>query len=402
LNAEPSFVPLAQGRVFAVDFGDTGATIVLGDAFAATAYEAPRDVAATLSPGDLVIVQISAGTPPRIVACTERQRPMRTDGDPDWVRFSLGGIGPGLRRRALAARTVRTVFAGLDFLEVETPAVVPSPGLDPHLAAVEADGAFLITSPEYQMKRLVSGGIFRCFQLARCHRRDESGALHNPEFTMVEWYRAFADVDAVMDDTEQLVVAVAAALGNASRFDLPAETGVGRRLVDLARPFPRLTVREAFERFAETDETTMLELATHDEERFFELLVTLVEPALAKLPTPIFLCEFPASQASLARRKPSDARYAERFELYAAGVELCNGFGELVDAVEQRARLLADQHTRAERGLPIYPIDERFLASLEHGLPRCAGNALGFDRLVALASGHPDIRRIQAFPRERL
>jgi elongation factor P--(R)-beta-lysine ligase len=392
----------AQGRVFAVDFANDAATIVLGDAFSATTYDASAELGHSLAAGDLVIVQIEPGPPPRLVACLERQRPQRTDGDPDWVRFSLGGIGPGLRRRALAARTVREVFASLDFLEVDTPSVVPSPGLDPHLAAVAADDAFLITSPEYQMKRLVSGGVFRCFQLARCHRRDESGALHNPEFTMVEWYRAFADVAAVMADTEQLVVAVAGALGDAVALDLPAAVPGARRALSLARPFPRLTVREAFARFADTDEDTMLHLATHDEDGFFERLVTRVEPALAALPTPVFLCEFPAPQASLARRKPGDPRYAERFELYAAGVELCNGFGELVDPVEQRARLVADQHLRAERGLPMYPIDERFLAALEHGLPRCAGNALGFDRLVALASGDPDIRRIQAFPAERL
>lgn len=377
---------------------------MIGDAFSAATFEAPHAIARELSPGDLVIVQIAEGPPPRILACEERQRPARADGDPDWVRFSLGGVGAGLRRRAQAARAVRDFFEARDFLEVETPSVVPSPGLDPHLSAVEADGGFLITSPEYQMKRLVSGGVFRCFQLARCHRRDESGALHNPEFTMVEWYRAFADVDAVMADTEGLVVAVAGALGDATRLRLTSgERGAKAwRDIVLQPPFPRLTVREAFTRFADTDETTMLALATDDEDRFFELLVTQVEPALAALSTPVFLCEFPAPQASLARRKPGDPRYAERFELYAAGVELCNGFGELVDPVEQRSRLFADQDIRRARGLPVYPVDERFLAALEHGLPRCAGNALGFDRLVALASGQADIRTIQAFPRERL
>ena len=142
----------------------------------------------------------------------------------------------------------------------------------------------------------------------------------------------------------------------------------------------------------------MLRLAAHDEDAFFHLLVTRVEPALAAFDTPVFLCEYPVHQASLARRLPSDDRYAERFELYAAGVELCNGFGELTDAREQRSRLLADQAVRQERGLPVYPIDERFVGALEHGLPPSAGNALGFDRLVALSSGRLDIRDVQAFP----
>jgi lysyl-tRNA synthetase class 2 len=301
-----------------------------------------------------------------------------------------------LQRRALALGAVRHWFAEQGFLEVETPVAVPSPGLDPHLEAVGADDAFLITSPEYQMKRLVSGGIFRCWQLARCHRRDESGALHNPEFTMLEWYRGFADVEDVMADTEALAVAVVSAVAGTARITL------GDRSLELARPFARITVRDAFARFADTDEPTMLRLANEDEDRFFEVLVTLVEPALAAFDVPVFLCEFPAPQASLARRKPGDPRYAERFELYVAGVELCNGFGELVDPIEQRSRLLADQSIRRERGAVVYPIDERFLAALEHGMPPSAGNALGFDRLVALACGLTDIRLVQAFPSDVL
>jgi lysyl-tRNA synthetase class 2 len=156
-------------------------------------------------------------------------------------------------------------------------------------------------------------------------------------------------------------------------------------------------VCEAFAQFAGTEEAETLRLAGEDEDRFFRLLVDHVEPKIAALDHALFLTEYPAPQASLARRKPADPRVAERFELYVGGVELCNGFGELVDAKEQRARLVRDHAERRTRGLPVYPIDERFLEALEHGIPPSAGNALGVDRLVALACGTTEIARVMAF-----
>jgi lysyl-tRNA synthetase class 2 len=299
-----------------------------------------------------------------------------------------------LRERAIALAEARRFFDSRGFLEVQTPLMVPSPGLDVHLDAFEVEGGdrgaprWLITSPEYQMKRLLADGWTRIYQLAPCFRRGEVGAAHNPEFTMLEWYRAGAGVGDVMADTEQLVAAV-----TGGRVD------AGGRVVDVQPPLERMSVCEAFARFAGFSPDETLEAAASDETRYFRAMVEAVEPALARLDRGVFLVDYPASQASLARLKPGDVGVAERFELYVAGVELCNGFGELVDAREQRERLLRDQAERARRQLPVYPIDERFLDALAR-VPPSAGNALGFDRLVSLACGEPDISSVMAFASE--
>jgi lysyl-tRNA synthetase class 2 len=300
-----------------------------------------------------------------------------------------------LERRARLLARVRAFFEARDFLEVETPLLVPSPGLDVHLDAfaVTASGSdlYLSTSPEYQMKRLLADGYPRIFQIGKAFRKDEVGELHNPEFTMLEWYRAPAGIGDVMRDTEQLVATVT---GGTLVLEGQAH--------DTTPPFVRMTVLEAYERFADCRPEETLALAEHDETRFFRLLVDRVEPGIFELGRAVFLTEYPASQASLARRKPGDARVAERFELYAGGAELCNGFGELTDPIEQRARLERDRATRRERNLPVYPLDERFLAALARGLPPCAGNALGLDRLVALACGSRRIGDVMAFPWDEL
>jgi lysyl-tRNA synthetase class 2 len=280
---------------------------------------------------------------------------------------------------------VRAFFDSRDFLEVETPVVVPSPGLDLHLSAfmvLQGDGReprWLSTSPELQMKRLLAAGFDRIYQLAPCFRRGEVGSLHSPQFTMLEWYRTPGGMDDVIGDTEQLVASVT---GGEVRLE-------GRR-VALSPPFERLSVTEAFERYADWPAQQTLDAATTDPDAFFRTLVERVEPAIARLEHAVWLVDYPASQASLARLKPGDPRFAERFELYVAGVELCNGFGELVDPVEQRRRFAQQQAERAERGLPVYPVDERFIEALGQ-LGPTGGNALGFDRLVALACGTTDI-----------
>jgi lysyl-tRNA synthetase class 2 len=294
-----------------------------------------------------------------------------------------------LRERANVLALTRTFFAQRDFLEVETPLLVPSPGLDLHLEAFEVQtrsaARYLITSPEYQMKRLLADGIERCFQICKCFRKGELGERHNPEFTMLEWYRANAGIDDVMRDTEELV-----AMLTSGRVTL------GDRTIDTRAPVERWTVCEAFERFAGISEDETIDLAANDEDRYFQLMVDAVEPGIAALDHALFLVDYPASQASLARKRPDDARVAERFELYVAGVELCNGFGELVDPAEQRARLERDRAERANRGLPVYPIDEKFLDALAR-VPPSGGNALGLDRLVALVCGTTEIRQVMAF-----
>jgi lysyl-tRNA synthetase class 2 len=302
-----------------------------------------------------------------------------------------------LAERARLVSHLRTFFDARGFLEVETPIVVPSPGLDVHLSAftlVTPAGRpprFLSTSPEYQMKRLLAAGHARIYQVTKAFREDELGERHSPEFTMLEWYRAPAAVDDVMRDTEQLVARLTS-----------GRVRLGARTVDASPPFRRLTVLEAFAMFAHLEADETLHIAAHDEDRFFRLLVDAVEPALEALDHAVFLTEYPSSQASLARTKPGDPSVAERFELYVAGVELCNGFGELTDVAEQRVRFEHDQATRRTRGLPVYPIDERFLAALGQGLPPCSGNALGVDRLVALACGTREIASVLAFTADSL
>jgi lysyl-tRNA synthetase class 2 len=303
--------------------------------------------------------------------------------------------GERLRRRAALTKQVRAFFEERGFLEVETPLVVPSPGLDLHLDALpvqtRAGERYLITSPEYQMKRLLAGGLERIFQIAKCFRNDELGERHQPEFSMLEWYRAFAGVEEVMCDTEELVARLARALSG--RPILHSARGA----VDVTPPWPRLSVREAFQRYCGLE----LDEVVHDEERFYRLLVEQIEPRLCELGA-VFLYDYPASMASLARKKPADPRVAERFEAYVGGIELCNGFGELTDAAEQRARLLADQRARAARGLPVYPLDERFLDALAQGMPPSAGNALGLDRLWMLALGAAHIEDVIAIGASRL
>ena len=296
-----------------------------------------------------------------------------------------------LAERARVVGHVRAFFDARGFLEVETPLLVPSPGLDLHLDAFRADSLYLTTSPEYQMKRLLADGHTRIFQIGKAFRRNESGSRHNPEFTILEWYRARAGVLDVMSDTEQLVARVTGGW-----------VTLGERRIDVRPPFAHLTVCEAYERFAGVSPEETLAMAKDDEDRFFRLLVDTVEPALEKLDHGVFLTEYPASQASLARKKPGDPRVAERFELYVAGVEVCNGFGELVDADEQRKRLEADQEERKKRGLPVYPIDERFLEALTRGVPPSGGNALGLDRLIALSCGTTEIADVMAFTSDEL
>jgi elongation factor P--(R)-beta-lysine ligase len=301
-----------------------------------------------------------------------------------------------VRERAAIVAKIRRFFEARDFVEVQTPVLVPSPGLDLHLRAFEVEGGdrgarrWLSTSPEYQMKRLLAQGWARIYQLAPCFRSEEHGPQHNTEFTMLEWYRASADMAQVMDDTEQLVAAVT---GGAITID-------GRR-IDLQPPLTRVSVCEAFERFGGWSRQQTLEAARSDEEGYFRRLVEKVEPGLSQLGCGVFLVDYPVSHASLARSKPGDPALAERFELYAAGVELCNGFGELVDPVEQRARFERQQAERREQGRPVYPIDERFMKDLA-GVPPSAGNALGVDRLVALSCGTTDIAVALSFTADEL
>jgi lysyl-tRNA synthetase class 2 len=315
--------------------------------------------------------------------------------------------GRALEARARVLEAVRSFFRERGFLEVETPLLVAAPALEVHLDALAADGGWLITSPEYQMKRLLAGGLERIFQLCKCFRGNERGAHHAREFTMLEWYRAHDGIDAIRADTEQLV---AAACGGVAR--------VGERAIDLTPPWPRMTVRDAMARWAGVavaGDEPAAELAANVraagiavaddiawDDAFFTAFVERVDPAIAALERPLILEAWPAPLAALARRKPGDPRTALRFEAYVGGLELANAFDELVDPVEQRARFEADRATRGARGKPVHAIDEKLLAALAEGLPPCAGIALGIDRLVMLAAGATSIDRVLTFTTDEL
>ena len=367
------------GRVFHVE----DKLLVLADAFARVTVELSRPGLA--EPGDLVVVR---GLPRgkrllkgRLLSRTPCPTPAASG---EFFRAVFAGEAERQRDTARAAAATRAFFAARDFVEATTPLRVPAPGVDFHVDAVEASGQYLITSPELHMKRLLVGGMPRIFQLARVARADEIGPLHAPEFTMLEWYRAFAELEDVLRDTEELVRSIVRSLaGEDTVFVL------GKRKVTVDEPFQRLTVRQAFQRFAAVEDAA--ELAAKDENRYFELLVSKVEPALAELPRPVFLTHYPISQAALSRPHASDPSVAERAELYFGGVELCNAYGELTDPVEQRRRFVEEAERRRALGRVVYPIDEAFLASLVEGMPPSAGNALGFDRLVLVATNRSTI-----------
>jgi elongation factor P--(R)-beta-lysine ligase len=320
----------------------------------------------------------------------------------------------GLEARAEIRRAVRSWFDGQGFLEVETPARVPSPGQEVHLEAIPAgDQRFLITSPEYHMKRLVAAGLPRIVQICRCWRGGERGSHHQPEFTMIEWYRAGASLEEIAADCEALVEVAARAVGHWPVVDVPASRGRDGKPEKLAveAPFGRLTVRAALSRFAGTtlrgDESvdSLRDLAARADchpgtaatwdDIFFQVFLDRVEPHLGR-ERPTFVFDWPLPLAALARRKPDDPLTVERFELYAGGLELANAFGELCDPVEQRARFVAEAGLRRQQGRAVYPIDEKLLAALANMPPTC-GVAMGFDRLVMLVTGAEHIREVMAF-----
>jgi elongation factor P--(R)-beta-lysine ligase len=331
---------------------------------------------------------------------------------PFWSPERHAARRPRLIARNAIAGAVRGWFGARGFVEVEPAALVVSPGNEAHLHAFEtcardAAGAqtqrlYLHTSPEFACKKLLAAGETAIFTLSRVWRDRERGALHHPEFTMLEWYRAGAPYATLMDDAAALL-ALAAETAGARAF---AWRGVA---CDPFAPPERLTVAEAFDRYADVD--LMARLGDRDAlaadaraagvrtapddtwaDVFSRLLVAKVEPQLG-VGRPTVLCEYPASEAALARPSPRDPRVAERFELYACGVELANAFGELTDAAEQRARFEAEMAEKARVYGERYPIDEDFLAALAH-MPEAAGAALGFDRLVMLATGAAHIEEV--------
>jgi len=330
-----------------------------------------------------------------------------SEGSAFWDRQRHRDRRPFLLARNRLLTVMRGWFTAEGFVEVEPAALQVSPGNETHLHAFQTDlvgpggerlPRYLHTSPEFAMKKLLAAGEEKIVAFARVLRNRERTALHAPEFTMVEWYRTGAPYEAIMADCAALL-----------RLSGRQLTFRGREADAQAEP-ERLTVAEAFGRYAGIDlfategdrdrfaAVAGVRTAADDSwsDIFSRVLSEKVEPCLG-IGRATLLTEYPASEAALARGKPGDPRVAERFELYACGIELANGFAELTDAVEQRRRFVADMDEKQRIYGERYPIDEDFLAALPH-MPAASGVALGFDRLAMLSSGAASIEQVQWTP----
>ena len=306
-----------------------------------------------------------------------------------------------LKLRAELLKKLRAFFEARGVLEVETPALSRAGATDRHLASFRVEnpqGGFLYlhTSPEFPMKRLLAAGSGDIWQLGKVFRAGEAGRLHNPEFTLVEWYRVGFDHRRLMDEVAEFI---------------------GVLLPGLKKSPEYLSYREAFRRYAGFDPSAADKPACiaalqacgkeppaqgdMDYDGWLDLVAgEIVYPSMGH-GQPTFIYDYPASQAALARVRPGNPPLAERFEVFVNGIELANGFHELADAAEQRRRFENDLAYRRAHGLPQIPMDENLLAALQHDLPECAGVAFGFDRLVMLAAGARSLAEVLAFPCER-
>ncbi len=321
-----------------------------------------------------------------------------------------GATLDNLRLRARLLAAVRDFFAERGVLEVDTPLLYPATVTDPHIqsfttqytgpGAAAGRTLYLQTSPEFAMKRLLAAGSGPIYQLGKVFRNGEAGRRHNPEFTLLEWYRPDFELADLMSEVDALV-----------RYVVGTSLALG--------PAQHLSYAEAFIRYVGIDPHTVSDdalrqcathhgiapvmgLAANERDGWLDLLLThIIEPQLGQ-GCPLFLFDYPPSQAALARIRPGNPAVAERFELYIQGMELANGYYELGDAIEQQRRFEVDCAKRHTAGLPSLPLDERLLAALDAGLPECCGVALGVDRLIMLAAGVSAIDDIMAFPLERL
>ncbi len=386
-----------------------------------------------LAEGDLVTFTLAA--PDRFAAVT-RLGGAKAAGDSsgtgaggDALRWrSPGGLAGRMARLRLRHRALTAVRGWFDeegFLEVDTPCLVRAPSPEPQFEPFGVGGEFLITSPEFQLKRMLVGGFERIYRLGPAFRRGEVGRLHNPEFTLLEWYRVGAGLDDLARDLESLLGALlplAEALDGEGRLAVPADPFLAETLpagesadarVKLTPPFRREPVaalfreqlgmeiagiaggRELREAARRAGLAGAADLPT-DFERAFFVLWNRFEHRLGR-EAPLLVVDWPAPLASLARLKPEEPTVAERLELLVAGIELANGFAELTDPAEQRRRFERDLAERRARGLPVPPLDERFLGALAEGMPPAAGMALGFDRLVMLLAGAGSIAEVLPF-----
>lgn len=326
-----------------------------------------------------------------------------------------------LLERARILHAIRSFFDDEGFLEVETPLLVRSPGMEPTLEAFKtcflplgnapAIDLYLPTSPEFHMKRLLAEGYSNIYQITRAFRNEEQGPLHNPEFTILEWYRAGVEYERIMSDCEKLFGVAADAI---TRSGAPARSlSRNDRTISIDAPWERLSVRDAWQRYAGIDILTVtdakqLRLAGIDkgipnlriddpwDVLYFKIFLSLIEPHLG-WERPVILYEYPASMSALARIKPDDSSVALRFEIYIAGIEMGNAFDELTDPDEQLERFRESAREKRAMGREPFPVDEAFIGALRRGMPSASGIAVGIDRLVMLLTGAETIREVMGF-----
>lgn len=338
--------------------------------------------------------------------------------------------------REQVIRAIRLFFVKEEFHEVETPLLVKSPGTEPYLEvfATELENeqaqkqpAYLLTSPEYAMKKLLVGGLGKIYQICKSFRNQESfGGSHNPEFTILEWYRSEADYFDIMDDFARLLLFISQQLQSyyqekTGEFakDMRKRLAANKleylgKNYNLSVPYQRLTVAQAFKKYLNIEEDQLLELKqlrakaqqlnyplaaseTWDE-LFYQLFLNEIEPALAKLNQPVIIYDYPLSQAALSKVKVDNPNFAERFEIYLAGLELGNAFSELTDAKEQESRFREELKQRQELNKTSYDLDQDFIEALQVGMSETGGIAVGIDRLIMLFAGTTEINDVLFFP----
>jgi lysyl-tRNA synthetase class 2 len=293
-----------------------------------------------------------------------------------------------LESRAAIMAGIRAFFLEKGFLEIDTPLRVPAIAPEQFILPYTSEGWYLSTSPELQMKRLLSAGYEKIFQIAHCFRRDECGRQHNPEFTMLEWYRAAGDYNQIISDTEQLVIFLAHRFGYGDCLKYQGKS------IDISLPWPRIGVREAYTKWAGWDPFINFDGQKFDDD--------LVEKVIPHFPAnrPMVIMDYPLECAALARLKPGQTGVAERAEVFMGGLEIANAYSELNDPVEQRRRFKDEMDIMQQAGKPcVWP--QKFITAIET-MPECGGIAVGVDRLVMLLSDAASIDEVIAFPSDLL
>ena len=339
-----------------------------------------------------------------------------------WQRYKTDGkFRRNIMIRGKVMEGIRDFFALEEFTEIETPLMVAAPGMEPNLSPFKTTlhnekgkktSAYLVTSPEYPCKKMLAGGMEKIFSLGKVFRNEEpygslAGAVvaHNPEFTMLEWYRANEDYTKIMDDIERLIrycydaVSGPVAMPRGLSFNEWERLSAKDAFAKVGLDLDKLLTREAMAKAA-SDKGYAVSSNDSFDDCFFKIFLSEIEPGLG-IDRPTILYDYPVQMAALSRAKPGDPRYAERFEVYAGGLELANAFSELTDPVEQRRRLEEERKLRGARGKDQPPVDEDFIKAVGE-MPPSSGIALGVDRLVMLLAGAGSIEDVMLFPASEL